>query len=71
MKVLEEAAEIVRRKWRSGDKWLKVLLALAIGVGFLLLLGYLFSRLIKLIVPARVNNQSLYFPGLRRHRMFK
>ena len=67
MSALEEAAEIVSRKWKSSGKWLKVLLVLTIGTGLILLLGYLFFRFIRLIMPARINNWSLYFPRVRRH----
>lgn len=59
MTALEEAAEIVSRKWKSSGKSLIVMLVLAIGTGLILLLGFLFSRLIRLMMPARISNWSL------------
>lgn len=66
MSALEEAAEIVSRKWKSGDKWLKILLGIVIGAGLLFLAGWLFSKLIRLLMPARTNIRRLYLPRMGR-----
>lgn len=66
MSAIDEAAKIVNREWKSSGKWFKVLIGVVIGVGLLLLLGYLFSKFIRLLMPARVNNWRLYLPRVRR-----
>jgi flagellar biogenesis protein FliO len=71
MSALDEAAEIVSRKWKSGGEWFKVLLVLAAVTAFVLLLAYFCSKLLRLMLPARINNRSLYFPRMRRYQRFK
>lgn len=67
MSALDEAAEIASRKWKSSGSWYKVLLVLAISVGLILLLGFLLAKFIRLMMPARINNRSLYFPRIRSY----
>ena len=67
MNALDQAAEIARRRWEASSRWHKVLLVLGISISLILLLGYLFTKIVRLMVPARINNWSLYFPRVRRH----
>jgi len=67
MSALDEAAEIVSRKWKSSGECLKVLLVLAVVTAFVLVLGYFCSKLVRLMMPGRINNRSLYFPRIRRY----
>ena len=68
IKVLEEAAEIVRKKWPKGRGW-KV--AFIVGLIILGILGvvilsiWLLGRLVKGLTVGGFRNRDLYVPRIR------
>ena len=70
MRVLEEASEIVKRKWRTAGMGWRILLAVGITIaavmGFVLLLVWLFVKFLKALSVGGARNLSLYFPAKRR-----
>ena len=70
MNVLNEASDIVRRKWRNTHSAWKA--ALFIGVVILAILAvaglalWLVGRLIKSLTAGGFRNMDLYFPRVRR-----
>ncbi|KKL62528.1 hypothetical protein LCGC14_2184260 [marine sediment metagenome] len=70
MRALEEASEIVRRKWRTTGRGWRVLLAVGITIaaviGLVLLLLWLFVKFLKALSVGGARNLDLYFPARRR-----
>jgi len=70
MNALNEAADIVRRKWRNTHRAWKV--ALFVGLIILAILAvvglalWLLGRLIKSLTAGGFRNRDLYIPRVRR-----
>ncbi len=70
MRVLEEAADIVKRKWRTTRTGWKVFLAVIIvlaGItGLIMFSLLLFVKFLKALSVGGTRNLDLYFPRTRR-----
>lgn len=74
LRVLREANEVVRRKWRNTGRGWKI--ALVVGLIIAGVLGvittglYLAGRLIKALTIGGFRNRSLYIPSVGRRGRF-
>ncbi len=70
MRVLTEANDIVRRKWRNAGRGWKVLLAtgiiIASIIGLILFIIWMFIQFLRSLSIGGTQNHDLYFPRSRR-----
>lgn len=70
LKVLEQAGDIVSRKWKgSGMGWKVVLIVGCVVLAVLSIVGliiWMLGKLVKSITAGGFRNANLYFPKTRR-----